>query len=144
MTPDTVFNICNTLALMGWIILLVFPFWHSSDSFLIGILITLFALVYCWLIFSHFKIDDLSKFGSLGGVMELFKDPAMVAAGWIHYLAFDLMTGIFIKKNALKHGISHGLVIPCLLLTFLFGPIGLLLYLLIRLLATRHYFASNY
>jgi hypothetical protein len=65
-------------------------------------------------------------------------------AGWVHYLAFDLMTGLFIKRNALKHGISHWLLIPCLFLTFMFGPIGLLLYFLIRLIITKQYFADNY
>ena len=76
--------------------------------------------------------------------MSLFTNPALVTAGWVHYLAFDLMTGIWIKRNSLKYGIPHLLVIPCLLLTFMLGPVGLLLYLLIRSLKTKHYFAENY
>jgi hypothetical protein len=144
MSPDSVFSICNAIALIGWIILIVLPGWYAADKFIIGVIITLFAIAYAWLLFSDFNLSDAGKFGSLQGVMELFKNPALVAAGWIHYLAFDLLAGLFIRNNARRHGISHWLVIPCLLLTFMFGPVGLLLYLLIRWMITRYYFADNF
>ena len=144
MSPDSVFSICNSIALIGWIILIVLPRWYASDKFIIGIIITLFALVYAWMLFGDFQLSDASKFGSLAGVMELFTNPRLVTAGWIHYLAFDLLAGLFIRNNAQKHGISHWIVIPCLLLTFMFGPVGLLLYLLIRWMITKSYFADNF
>lgn len=144
MQPDLIFSICNGIALIGWIILIVLPGWYAADKFIIGIIITLFALVYAWMLFSDFSLSDASKFGSLQGVMELFTNPKLVTAGWIHYLAFDLLAGLFIRNNAQKHGISHWLVIPCLLLTFMFGPVGLLLYLLMRWMITKWYFADNF
>jgi len=144
MTPSAIFQICNTIALIGWIILIFMPFWLQSDKFIIGIIVILFCIVYAWLVFSNFRFNDFQKFNTLDGVMQLFTQPAIVVAGWVHYLAFDLMTGIFIKRNAIKHGISHWLLIPCLFFTFMLGPIGLLLYLLIRLIVTKQYFADNY
>jgi Domain of unknown function (DUF4281) len=144
MAPETVFSICNMIAMLGWIILIVLPGWYAADKFIIGIIITLFALIYAWMLFSDFKLEDAAKFGSLQGVMELFKNPSLVTAGWVHYLAFDLLAGLFIRTNARTHGISHWLVIPCLLLTFMFGPVGLLLYLLIRWAVTKYYFADNF
>ena len=145
MSPDSVFQICSTLAMLGWIVLLLLsPFWFSFDKFLIGVIITLFAIVYAWLIFQVFTPGDFEKFGSLDGVMELFTNKTAVTAGWVHYLAFDLMVGIWIKKNGLKYNIHHLLLVPCLLLTFMLGPIGLLLYLLIRFIKTKHYFIANY
>jgi len=145
MSPDSVFQTCSTIAMVGWIVLLIIsPFWSSFDRFLIGIIITLFAIVYAWLIFQVFTPGDFEKFGSLNGVMELFTDKTAVTAGWVHYLAFDLVTGIWIKKNALKYNIHHLILVPCLLLTFMLGPIGLLLYLLVRSIKTKQYFAANY
>ena len=145
MSPDSVFQTCSTIAMVSWLILLIIsPFWSSFDKFLIGVVITLFAIVYAWLIFQVFRPEDFEKFGSLNGVMELFTDKTAVTAGWVHYLAFDLLTGIWIKKNAQKYNIQHLILIPCLLLTFMLGPIGLLLYLLIRLIKTKQYFATNY
>ena len=145
MSPDSVFQTCSTIAMVGWLVLLIIsPFWSSFDKFLIGIIITLFAIVYGWLIFQVFRPEDFEKFGSLNGVMELFTDKTAVTAGWVHYLAFDLLTGIWIKKNAQKYNIHHLILISCLLFTFMLGPIGLLLYLLVRLIKTKQYFAANY
>ena len=145
MSPDSIFQTCSTIAMVGWVVLLIIsPFWSSFDKFLIGIIITLFAIVYAWLIFQVFIPGDFEKFGSLNGVMDLFTDKTAVTAGWVHYLAFDLLTGIWIKKNALKYNIHDLILIPCLLLTFMLGPIGLLLYLLVRLIKTKQYFAANY
>ena len=145
MTPDAIFQYCSTLAMIGWLILIIVsPFWERFDKFLIGIVITLFAIVYAWMIVQSFNSDDFQKFGSLEGVMELFTNKTMVTAGWVHYLAFDLLTGIWMKKNSLTYNISHWLLIPCLILTFMLGPIGLLLYLIVRSFAARNYFAKNY
>ena len=131
MSPDKIFSLCSTLAMAGWIILILLPFWFHSDKFIIGIV-------------DSFSFSDMKKFGSLQGVMELFDNPVMVTAGWVHYLAFDLLAGVFIKRNGVKHNISHWLQVPCMLLTFMFGPVGLLLYLLIRFAKTRSWFASNF
>ena len=145
MSPDSIFQTCNTIAMVGWIVLLtISPFWSGFDKFLIGIIITLFAIVYAWLIFQVFTPGDFEKFSSLNGVMDLFTDKTAVTAGWVHYLAFDLLTGIWIKKNAQKYNIHHLILIPCLLLTFMLGPIGFLLYLLVRSIKTKQYFAANY
>jgi hypothetical protein len=144
MSPDSIFSICSSIAMIGWIILIFIPWWTSADRFIIGIIIALLAIVYAYLMFGNFSFSDISQFGSLSGVIELFRNPAVVTAGWIHYLAFDLLAGIFIRKNAWKYNISHWLVIPCLLLTFMFGPVGLLLYLLIRTTIVKRYFTENF
>ena len=145
MSPDSIFQTCSTIAMAGWLVLLIIsPFWSGFDKFLIGIIITLLAIVYAWLIFQVFTPGDFEKFSSLNGVMELFTDKTAVTAGWVHYLAFDLLTGIWIKKNAQKYNIHHLILIPCLLVTFMLAPIGLLLYLLVRSIKTKQYFAANY
>jgi hypothetical protein len=144
MNPDQIFGICNLIALSGWLVLIFLPGWYSSDKFIIGIIITLLAIVYTSLIINHFSFGNLSNFGSLAGIRNLFEDPFLLLAGWVHYLAFDLLAGIFIRKNAVIHGVSHWIVIPCLVLTFLLGPVGLLLYLVIRFVSTRNYFEINF
>ena len=144
MNPDQLFGICNLIALSGWLILIFLPGWYSSDKFILGIVITLLSIVYTSLIINHFSLSNLRAFGSLDGILTLFQNPYMLLAGWVHYLAFDLLAGIFIRKNAVIHGIKHWILIPCLLLTFFLGPVGLLLYLLIRFVSTRNYFEINF
>ncbi len=144
MSADQIFQICNSIAFLAWIILIAFPSWNRSDLFLTGVIVTLFGVIYSWLIFSNFSFSDMKQFGTVEGIQELFRNKTLVVAGWVHYLAFDLMTGIFIRKNAQLHEINYWFTVPCLIFTFMLGPAGLLLYLMIRWAITRRYFASNY
>ena len=142
MNPDQIFSICNTLAMVGWIVLIFFKVWKKRDQFVFGILIMLLAIVYSWLIFSSFDKEIFENFSTLNGVSKLFANKQMLLAGWIHYLAFDLLAGIYIIRNAEKNNINHWLITPALVLTFLFGPFGLLLYYLLRWVKTRKYFSD--
>ena len=63
----------------------------------------------------------------------LFSEPWILLAGWTHYLAFDLLVGNWEMRDATTRGLPYWLVLPCLVLTFLFGPAGWLLYAIVRL-----------
>jgi hypothetical protein len=73
----------------------------------------------------------------LSSVAMLFSNPWLLLAGWTHYLAFDLFIGSWEVRDARDRGLPHLLVVPCLALTFLFGPAGWLLYLTMRLTTAR-------
>lgn len=135
MTPETLFSVCNTGVLPGWLLLIVAPGWRWTQRIATCLLAIPLALVYLWLFVTH--AGGSGGFGSLSQVAQLFAQPAVLLAGWIHYLIFDLFVGSWEVRDARRLGISHGLVIPCLLLTFLLGPIGLLLYWLLRLALKR-------
>jgi hypothetical protein len=81
------------------------------------------------------KNEDYPKgnFTSLDGLMLLFKNPRYLLSGWVHYLAFDLMLGIYIKNQANEIGMGHLLQIPCFILTFFLGPVGFLLFIILQL-----------
>ena len=130
---ETLFSLTNTIALIGWLFLAIAPHKRVTEySVPIGI-VSLLGLCYTWLIFTGLKPDDFNNFSTLEGLMGLFSEPRAVLAGWIHYLAFDLMTGWFIVKDGQKHGIAQLLLLPSLFFTFMLGPFGLLLYYLTRL-----------
>ena len=81
-------------------------------------------------------------FATLGQVAQLFQNPWLLLAGWIHYLAFDLFLGAWQSRQAQSLGISDFLVIQCLVLTFFFGPIGLLVFWVIRSVVKRQLFVD--
>jgi len=131
MNADELFSICNFIVLPGWILLAVAPRWRWSQLVAgIGLPLAL-AAVYLTLIVAHFGKSG-GGFGSLAAVTRLFENPYLLLAGWIHYLAFDLFTGCWEVRDAQHLRISHAFVVPCLLLTFMFGPVGLLTWFLIR------------
>lgn len=124
MTPALVFKICNFLVFPQWILMMVAPKWKGTQV-LVNWRIIPFALaiVYAFYIFTSMGQAE-GGFDSLENVMSLFSNERMVLAGWIHYLAFDLLIGSWILKTAQKKGIHHGLVVPCLIGAFMLGPIG--------------------
>jgi hypothetical protein len=65
-------------------------------------------------------------------VKTLFTQERAILAGWVHYLAFDFFIGCWMVMDAAERGIKHLLVVPCMLLTFMFGPVGLMLYVGLR------------
>jgi len=77
---------------------------------------------------------DPASFSSLSQVKALFQDDAMLTAGWIHYLAFDLFIGSIIVQKGLALKIPRWQYTVCLPFTFMFGPIGLLLFYLFKAL----------
>lgn len=143
MSPEQIFAICNSLALISWIILIFFTFWKNRSEYLIAIVIILFSIVYSWLIFSTISIEGFKKFNTLNGISQLFSDKSLLLAGWIHYLAFDLLTGIYIVNNAKKNSIPYWAIVLPLIFTFLLGPFGFLLYFLLRFFKTKRYIQEN-
>jgi hypothetical protein len=72
------------------------------------------------------------SFATLPGVMALFTSPYVALAGWVHYLVFDLFVGAWEVRDAQRLGIRHAVVVPCLVMTFLLGPSGLLAWMGVR------------
>ena len=133
MNIETIFSIANFTALAGWILLVFVPrrTW-TRKIVLSGAIPLLLSVAYLILIILFFGKSE-GGFGSLADVMKLFTNQWATLAGWIHYLAFDLFVGSWEVKDAQSRGVSHWFVIPCLILTFLLGPIGFLLYNILRL-----------
>lgn len=137
MSVEQVFSLCNMTAMAGWILLAVAPRKHWSSTIIAGRAIPLLlAAVYLVLIAAHWG-EGKGGFGSLAGVAALFENRWLLLVGWIHYLAFDLFTGAWEVRDAGERGISHWLVVPCLGLTFMFGPVGLLAYFGVRTAAGK-------
>ena len=98
------------------------------------------GLVYLSLVVSQASAwPEGGGFGSVQEVAVLFENPYMLTAGWMHYLAFDLFVGCWEMQDSHKHQIPHAVVVPCLLFTFLLGPVGLVGYLLVRWVTARQW-----
>ena len=143
MSPETIFSLCTKLVLPGWLLLVFAPRWKWTARFIAACALPLaLAVVYLILVATHFGQSE-GGFGSLADVGLLFRNPHNLLAGWIHYLAFDLFVGAWEVRDAGRLGIHHLLVVPCLALTFLLGPVGLLLYFLLRFIIKRQLFVGG-
>ena len=132
MTAETLFSLASAAVLPGWALLVLVPRWKWTARLVGPVLIpALLSLLYLYLLAARCAILA-GGFGSLATVRRLFDDPAVLLAGWVHYLAFDLFIGSWEVRDAQRLALPHLLVVPCLLLTLLFGPVGFLSYLVVR------------
>ena len=134
--PHVLFAASGPLAMLGWLALALSPLAPRAAQIVAGLAIpAILSVAYAALILVHWA-DAPGGFGSLADVMALFTDPPVALAGWLHYLAFDLLIGAWIARTAQATGIPHLLILPCLALTFLFGPAGFLAFLILRAVFT--------
>ncbi len=135
--PALIFQTANTLALVAWLALLLSLFWPRARPLVwpaTGLVVpAVVGAVYVALLVSTAGEAEGAGFGSIEQVRALFAHDAGLTAGWLHYIAFDLFVGTWIARDGVERGVSGWLIAPCLVLCFLFGPAGLLLYLLLRL-----------
>ena len=133
------FRITNTVALLGWILLVLFPGNKRVSGLLCAVILpgglaAAYAAVIGWKLAAGPPPGDL---GTIGGLRAAFADDWVFAAAWTHYLAFDMVVGAWIARDAVRLRIPGLVRTVCLLLTFLLGPVGFLLHLTARWLLAR-------
>ena len=129
----------NTLALVAWIALSVAPYNAHVQKWVLGGVVVTLAGLYAILFVGSFDGAMMSELATLDGLMGLFSNKQAVVLGWTHYLAFDLVAGIYIVRNAQTHEISSRAILPFLWFTFMAGPLGWLMYVVFRVLKIKKY-----
>jgi hypothetical protein len=138
MTASDTFSIANPFALVGWLIL-AFAVFRQNDWLRDTVAgfwwpLTLSGL-YVGLILLFFG-QGQGGFNSLAEVKQLFQSDWLLLAGWVHYLAFDLFIGAWIARQLMTKGANRLWLIPLLPATFMFGPAGLVGYVLVSALTS--------
>ncbi len=137
MDPSAIFNFGNAFVLIGWALLLILPNYQYTPSIVkMGVVLVLSAL-YTVVIGSGLGNFSADSFSTLANVKALFQDDAAVAAGWLHYLAFDLFVGAYIVQKAQENGLPRWLYSLILPFAFMFGPMGYLLFAVVKIIKTR-------
>ncbi len=137
MNATTLFSFGNTFVLLGWLFLLFLPNWKLTKPLILSAIILILAVLYSFLILKDIGNFKPDSFSTLANVKALFQNDNALAAGWLHYLAFDLLVGTYIVNDAQKHQISRWFYTIPLPFTFMFGPLGYLIYFVIKTIKTK-------
>ncbi len=134
MSYEAVFRVANFLAVIGWIVLIAAALfrWEKGLDRIAGLGIPLvLSVTYAAVLVMHGGglYRDIS---SLDGVAALFHQRAALVAGWLHYLAFDMLIGVMLARRMLDDRMPRALMLIVLPLTFFLGPVGFVAFQLIR------------
>jgi hypothetical protein len=131
---EALFQVSNIFVLPFWLLMIVLPYWRWTQRIIASPWIAApTALIYAILVLpSAATLLPALAQPTLAGIAALLGTPGAAAIAWAHFLTFDLLTGRWAYLDSRAHKISAWLMTPILLLTFLLGPLGFLLYLFVR------------
>ena len=136
MSDAALFQVADTVPLLGWLALLLAPLNRPlmiATARVVAVVLAVgYLVLLVWRVATAPGGFDPASVSTLAGLAHAFGQPGVMLVGWVHYLAFDLWTGAWEAEEAGRRGVPHALLVPCLLLTFLVGPVGLLAFLLVR------------
>lgn len=137
MEWNLVFSAANMFALIAWAALILLPRWPALLAAILYLGVGVLCLVYIGIFTGLLSGllpsgEEGGNFSSIEGVRILFGSDAGLTLGWTHYLAFDLFVGLWIARDGDAKDISRFIQAPVLLATFLAGPLGLGIWLLLR------------
>ena len=142
MDWDFIFDAVNMLALVAWVALVFLPRWPVLLAAILYLGVGLLCAIYGVALIAVLSgaIPSGSggaDFTTIEGVRSIFDSDVGVTIGWTHYLAFDLFVGLWIARDGDAKGISRFIQAPILFATLMAGPLGLVLWLLLREPAAR-------
>ena len=125
----------SNISILTWLLLIAAPGWEYTKyaALVAPVINAVFYVIVVTFVITHPPPDAPAvDFGSLSSIATAFQNPDGVYAGWLHYCVFDPLVGLGEVIDSQQNKVPHFLVVPCLILTLLFGPMGFLLYLAVR------------
>jgi hypothetical protein len=136
LSAPELFTIVNLAVLPGWLLLAALPAWKWTRVLSAYAIPGLLSILYLAVMITDVDLKA-GGFGSIEQVGRMFQNEWLLMAGWVHYLAFDLFIGAWEVRDAQRLEVPHVFVVPCLALTFIAGPAGLLSYFVVRAAVVR-------
>ena len=141
MNYETLYSLINLSVLPAWLLLAILPRANITQALVHSGLYPLglgvFYIVVMVMNLGFGMGAEGGSFNSAAGVSQLFSHPLGILVGWSHYLVFDLFVGAWQARDARRRGVPHLALVPCLFFTLMLGPVGLLLYLIVRKLTGK-------
>ncbi len=138
ITPENIYLVANWGVIPFWLLLILAPN-HGLTNFLAQSVIAplLLATGYSYLSYNLYLeknvFDGFELYSGLDGLYSMFSNEILLLIFWLHFLAISLFAGAWIIRDARKYLIPKIITIPSLVLTYFSGPVGIVIYWLIRI-----------
>ena len=150
-TLEVIYLIANYGVIPFWLMLVFIPSGKFTGAIINTIFLpTVLAATYGYLIYIEFyaggilpgsvtdkALANLQLYVGLDSLASLFGNKTFLLTFWIHFLTLSLFVGTWIAKDALRQGIHKYVVMFPLILTYFTGPLGLYLYLFLRMIIVQ-------
>ena len=138
LTITNIYLWINFGVLPFWLLLIFLPQSRFTQIFVNSIILpVILASAYVYVLYQNFLLDEplyniFKLYLSLDDLYTLFSTESFLLVFWIHFVALNLFLGSWVSRDGVKYNISRSLIfIPSLLIYFT-GPLGLVIYWIIR------------
>ena len=130
---------CTSFGILPfWVMLIIIPNSKVTQFFVNSIIVPLIlSTAYVYVIYQTFLLDEpifdvFRLYLDLDNLYTVFATESFLLIFWLHFLALNLFLGSWISRDGIKYNMSRGLIVVTLILVYFTGPLGLVLYWLIR------------
>ena len=142
LTLENIFLISNWGVIPFWLLLIFSPTSGITKVLLNSVVIPLLlASAYIFVVYKVYQngnfLDSFQLYLGIESLYTLFSDENFLLIFWLHFLTINLFAGNWIANDAQNFLVSRPLVIISLISTYFTGPLGLVLYWLIRIFYSK-------
>ncbi len=144
LTSDYIFLVANWGVIPFWLLLIFFPSTSFTKFFVHSIVIpALFSVAYAFIAYKIYLDENI--FGGFGlylgleNLYAVFSDENFLLIFWLHFLAISLFIGSWISRDSLRYSIPKFLAAVCIIITYFTGPLGLMIYWIIRIFFAKKF-----
>ena len=142
LTYENIFYIANIGVIPCWFLLIVSPN-HTITKFFVKSLVIplLLSTAYIFIVYQIYVTENIFEvfniYLGLNELYALFSNEAFLLIFWLHFLSINLFVGNWIANDGRIYLVSKFLVVIALILTYLTGPVGLVVYWFFRILYSK-------
>ena len=121
-----------------WVMLIIIPNSKVTQFFVNSIILPLIlSTAYVYVIYQTILLDEpifyiFRLYLSLDNLYTVFATESFLLIFWLHFVALNLFLGSWVSRDGIKYNMSRGLIFIPLVLIYFTGPLGFVLYWLIR------------
>ena len=139
LTFETIYLWDNFGVLPFWFMLILIPNSKITQIFINSVILPLIlASAYCYTFYQTILLDDpifeiFKLYLSLDNLYTVFATENFLLVFWLHFIAINLFLGSWVSRDGIKYSIPKGLIVVPLILIYLTGPLGIVLYWVLRI-----------
>ena len=121
-----------------WILIIILPVSKITQFFVNSIILPLIlSVAYSYVIYQSILLDETISdlFGLYLGLDNLYtilSTESFLVFFWLHFLTLNIFLGSWISRDGAKYNVSRSIMFFPLILVYFMGPIGLVLYWIMR------------
>ena len=139
LTFENIYLWINFGVLPFWLMLIIIPNSKVTQILINSIILPLIlSVAYVYVFYQAILLDEplfgiFKLYLSLDDLYTVFATENFLLIFWIHFLALNLFLGSWVSRDAVKYNMTRGLVFVPLVLIYLTGPLGIVLYWIFRI-----------